>query len=43
MRRILLIGENGQVGFELQRSLAPLGSVACASRQDIPFACHRPT
>ena len=32
MRRILLIGENGQVGFELQRALAPLGSVACASR-----------
>lgn len=24
---ILLLGKNGQVGWELQRSLAPLGSV----------------
>ena len=25
--RILLTGKNGQVGFELQRALAPLGEV----------------
>jgi dTDP-4-dehydrorhamnose reductase len=28
---ILLIGADGQVGWELQRSLAPLGEVVCAS------------
>lgn len=31
--RILLLGCNGQVGWELQRSLAPLGSVIPLSRQ----------
>lgn len=30
--RILLLGANGQVGFELARSLAPLGELVCASR-----------
>jgi dTDP-4-dehydrorhamnose reductase len=30
--RILLLGANGQVGFELARSLAPLGNVICATR-----------
>ncbi len=30
--RILLLGANGQVGFELQRSLAPLGEVIPATR-----------
>ena len=30
--RILLLGANGQVGFELQRSLAPLGEVLPATR-----------
>lgn len=30
--RILLLGANGQVGFELARSLAPLGEVFCATR-----------
>jgi dTDP-4-dehydrorhamnose reductase len=29
---ILLLGANGQVGFELKRSLAPLGGVIAASR-----------
>lgn len=29
---ILLLGANGQVGFELQRSLAPLGRVIAATR-----------
>jgi dTDP-4-dehydrorhamnose reductase len=28
---ILLIGANGQVGWELQRTLAPLGDLVCAS------------
>ena len=30
--KILLLGANGQVGFELQRSLAPLGELAVATR-----------
>jgi len=33
--KILLTGKNGQVGFELQRALAPLGAVVavgCGSR-----------
>jgi dTDP-4-dehydrorhamnose reductase len=30
--KILLLGANGQVGFELQRSLAPLGEVVAATR-----------
>lgn len=33
MTRILLIGSNGQVGWELQRALAPLGQVIAADRQ----------
>ncbi|MFT3789769.1 MAG: dTDP-4-dehydrorhamnose reductase [Rudaea sp.] len=30
--KILLLGANGQVGFELQRALAPLGDVVAATR-----------
>ena len=30
--KILLLGANGQVGFELQRSLAPLGELIAATR-----------
>jgi dTDP-4-dehydrorhamnose reductase len=30
--KILLLGANGQVGFELQRSLAPLGELVAATR-----------
>ena len=30
--KILLLGANGQVGFELARSLAPLGELMCATR-----------
>lgn len=30
--KLLLLGANGQVGFELQRSLAPLGDLVCATR-----------
>ncbi|MBM5573561.1 NAD(P)-dependent oxidoreductase [Deefgea sp. CFH1-16] len=32
--RILLTGKNGQVGFELQRSLAVLGEVVAVDRDD---------
>jgi dTDP-4-dehydrorhamnose reductase len=32
--RILLLGKNGQVGWELQRSLAPLGSVIACDRHE---------
>ncbi|WP_438820204.1 dTDP-4-dehydrorhamnose reductase [Burkholderia contaminans] len=35
MRRILISGANGQVGFELRRSLAPLGMVTALTRQDM--------
>lgn len=34
MNRILLTGKNGQVGFELQRSLAPLGEIISLDRAD---------
>jgi len=30
--KILLLGKNGQVGWELQRSLAPLGELVALSR-----------
>lgn len=32
--KILLFGKNGQVGWELQRSLAPLGELLALDRQD---------
>jgi dTDP-4-dehydrorhamnose reductase len=32
--RILLFGKNGQVGWELQRSLAPLGALVALDRSD---------
>lgn len=32
MTRILLLGANGQIGFELQRALAPLGEVVPTTR-----------
>jgi dTDP-4-dehydrorhamnose reductase len=34
MKRILLTGMNGQVGFELQRSLAPLGEVVAVDQAE---------
>jgi dTDP-4-dehydrorhamnose reductase len=34
MRPILLLGKNGQVGWELQRSLAPLGPLLALGRAD---------
>jgi len=33
-RKILLLGRDGQLGFELRRSLAPLGAVVAAGRRD---------
>jgi dTDP-4-dehydrorhamnose reductase len=36
--RILLIGGNGQVGWELQRTLAPLGEVIAPSREELDLA-----
>jgi dTDP-4-dehydrorhamnose reductase len=33
--KILLLGKNGQVGFELQRTLAPLGDVTALGRQEL--------
>jgi dTDP-4-dehydrorhamnose reductase len=42
--RILLLGANGQVGFELQRALVPLGQVTAATRSGVlpgGAACER--
>ena len=33
--KILLLGKNGQVGWELQRSLAPLGTLVALDRHDL--------
>lgn len=38
MHKILLTGCNGQVGFELQRSLAPLGEVTAFDRSRCDLA-----
>ena len=36
--KILLFGENGQVGWELNRSLQPLGEVIALGREDADFS-----
>ena len=36
---ILLLGKNGQVGWELQRSLAPLGEVVALDRHTVDGLC----
>ncbi|MEW6292099.1 MAG: dTDP-4-dehydrorhamnose reductase [Pseudomonadota bacterium] len=36
--RILLTGKNGQVGFELQRALAPLGEIVAVDQSDCDLA-----
>lgn len=36
--KILLTGKNGQVGFELQRALAPLGEVVAVDMEDCDLA-----
>lgn len=38
MKKILLLGANGQVGWELQRSLAPLGNLIACDRQKCDLA-----
>lgn len=38
MKRILLVGKNGQVGWELQRTLATLGAVIAVDRQTMDLA-----
>lgn len=37
--KILLLGKNGQVGWELQRSLAPLGELIALDRNDSEGLC----
>lgn len=37
--RILLLGKNGQVGWELQRALAPLGELVALDRQGSGIDC----
>lgn len=37
--KILLLGKNGQVGWELQRSLAPLGQLIALDRQTVGGLC----
>lgn len=38
MKRILIFARNGQLGFELQRTLAPLGRVITFDYPDVDFA-----
>ena len=38
MKRILLVGRNGQVGRELRRTLAPLGEVIAVDREALDLA-----
>lgn len=38
MKRILLTGKNGQVGWELQRTLAPLGEVVAYDHTELDLA-----
>jgi dTDP-4-dehydrorhamnose reductase len=33
--KILLFGRNGQLGWELQRTLAPLGKVTAVDQEDL--------
>ena len=35
--KILLLGKNGQVGWELQRSLAPLGELIALDRHNTDY------
>lgn len=36
MRRVLLLGKSGQVGWELQRALAPLAELIALDRREVP-------
>lgn len=37
--KILLLGNNGQLGWELSRSLAPLGSLVSLGKDKVDFTC----
>jgi dTDP-4-dehydrorhamnose reductase len=37
MKKILLFGKVGQVGWELRRTLAPLGDIVCVDYPDVDF------
>ena len=41
--KILLFGANGQVGWELQRSLSPLGELIVLDRNGISSSCDSGT
>ncbi len=41
MRRILLLGSNGQVGYELTRSLGPLAEIIMPARNDIDLSSNK--
>ena len=38
--KILLFGKNGQLGWELNRSLQPLGDVIALGREEADFSDH---
>lgn len=38
MKKILLLGKNGQLGWELQRALAPLGELVAFDLPDVDFS-----
>lgn len=38
MKRLLLLGANGRLGWELRRALAPLGELSCPSRDEADLA-----
>jgi len=38
MKKILLVGKNGQIGWELLRTLAPLGPIVALGRNDMDLA-----
>ena len=39
--RLIIFGKNGQVGWELQRTLAPLGEVVALGKEDVDLADYR--
>lgn len=38
MNRILLLGKNGQLGWELRRALAPLGEITAIDREEVDLS-----